>query len=288
MTYYAPYVPMTSVVLDPNDFRPRKNSMKPFEHVGPDNVVHIHEDNWRTWRYKRFAEYPCPEGRYRFEVHINHARRNIFTVPIVRNPHVGLDEFPRYDGRYCFYHCDDWSTIFEAQFNHTHGGFRLFIESGNADPIWGERIIMFSTSSSLEDEPWGHNEANVFCYFRDHYWRVTYKELFHEWHAAYPITRDREFIYGRGQPGGYPGQERVWPDNAWPRYRNWRNPDVGGIGPIGPIGPIEIQLEMPEIQLEMPVWNPVPTKPELFEDLGLVTKHLMESWVEFNGRKGRM
>lgn len=240
--------------------------MKPFETLGPDGRIYIHNERWNEWRDQHLAEYPCPAGKYRFEIEIEHSNHVVGDIPVEQNPHAG-----RYNPHYCFYHCNDWSTIFGEHPNGRRVGltckYRMIIESGNPDPVLGTRIPMYSTSSSLHDEPWGQNRANIFCFLWGAYWRVSQLIPFHEWHPTYPITRDREFVYMRGQPGGYPGQERAW-------------------APLIPHAGPPVQFEMHPYHREVRNWYPEPVAvpvDELFNDLGPTTKNLMESWLEFNG-----
>jgi len=262
--------------------------MKQFEIRGADGRLYIHNERWNEWRDERLAEYPCAPGKYRFEIEIEKPRLLINDVPAERNPHARP-----YGRHYCFYHCNDWSTIFGT---HSNGSFhkrRMIIESGNTDPVWGERITMYSTSSALENEPWGQNPANVFCYFWGGFWRVSQKTLLHEWHSAYPITRDQTFVYGRGQPGGMPGCiERAWPEDEF------RIPESPVEFPLDfpPDENVYLEPEHPfianwkfqpptRIEVIVEPFGPQITDPEElnFNDLPPVTRHLMESWVKFDG-----
>jgi hypothetical protein len=66
----------------------------------------------------------------------------------------------------------------------------MIIESGNIDPIWGEPITLFCTSSSIENEPWGRNPSNRFAYFRGSFWQVSWCQFLNVWQPPiyYPIS----------------------------------------------------------------------------------------------------
>ena len=135
------------------------------------------EQGWENWRNDRLAEYPCEEGKWRYDIELRHPRRTLEEVPIERNPHTHGGGFT---GHSCFYRSGDyWSTIFPVQRPPWDNKQRMLVESGNSNPVWGEQIELFSTSSSFQDESWGHNVANKFAYFRNAWWLVTFNELLH-------------------------------------------------------------------------------------------------------------
>jgi hypothetical protein len=73
----------------------------------------------------------------------------------------------------------------------------MLVESGNPEPIWGERVILLSTSSCIENEPWGMNPPNRFAYFRECFWQVSYSQYLQEWQPpiTYPISnRNRNML----------------------------------------------------------------------------------------------
>ncbi len=148
---------------------------------------------WEQWRHDRFLEYPCPRGKWRFDLELMYPRDTLEEVPIERNPHTHGGGFT---GHTCFYSGDDWSTIFgvhdfsevvlpptEQQWTPDLHGMqpclRMLVESGNTEPLWGERIRLFSTSGCIQDEEWGRNVANKFAFFRGQYWRITMNHFLH-------------------------------------------------------------------------------------------------------------
>ena len=65
----------------------------------------------------------------------------------------------------------------------------MLVESSNADPVRGERVVLYSTSSVIWNEPWGQNRANKFVFFRNRFWKVEYDEFLHRWRGNlnYPL-----------------------------------------------------------------------------------------------------
>jgi hypothetical protein len=149
---------------------------------GVDGIDYFHEDNWKQWVSNRCQEYPCPQGHYRFDLQLSSPRRFLQDVPVSRNPH-GFGRSPHL----CYYLSRNWSTIYNVAYGAfiddsgiINQGYRMIVESGCPMPIWGEKITLLSTSSSIEDEPWGRNPANKFAFFRDYYWSVKSRFL-HDW-----------------------------------------------------------------------------------------------------------
>lgn len=177
--------------------------MKPFECLGPDGRVYLHYDNWQRWRAERFAEYPCPSGKYRFDIEISYPRANLTEVPIERNPHNGW-----FSGHACFYCSDNWSTIYGVHDAHLYQtgeeSWRMLVESGNPEPLWGERITLMSTSSTIENEPWGMNPSNKFAFFRGRYWRIVHSEFMHVWtFGPNPVLAQSPARVRSGSPGDH-------------------------------------------------------------------------------------
>ncbi len=200
--------------------------MEEYQVLGPDGQIYLHYDNWKyRWRPNRLAEYPCPQNHHRFDIALMHPRRELLGVPISRNPH----SHGGYCGHDCFYESSNWSTIFGVHsFNvGTPYEFHKFlVESNCPDPVWGERITLLSTSSMIEDEPWGRNAANKFAYFRGLYWKIDHSEFLHDW---IPLADGRENY-------GTPRRLALRPSNhmmnIWEEFRNnnffdgfvWDNP----------------------------------------------------------------
>lgn len=147
------------------------------------------EAAWLRYRSDTiYGQYPCPRGKWRFDLTLSYPRRNLEDVPIDRNPHGG-----GFTGHSCFYSCDDWSTIFNVCEDFYQYGepidydgnvcLRMVVESQCPEPIWGERIRLLSTSSYIQNEEWGTNPANKFAYFRGMYWRVVQDHFLHNGYA---------------------------------------------------------------------------------------------------------
>lgn len=163
--------------------------MKEFEVIGADGRTYLHYNNWLRWRSDRLREYPCAEGKFRFDIELAYPCYTLREVPVSRNPH----SFPGMNGHTCFYECDNWSTIYGVHDAHLHedvGGWRMLIESGNNEPLWGEPITLFSTASCIETEPWGRNPSNRFAFFRGKFWLIKWAEFLNEWlpPIRYPLT----------------------------------------------------------------------------------------------------
>jgi hypothetical protein len=164
--------------------------MKEFETIGLDGRVYLHYQNWERWRADRMQQYPCPHGRYRFDIELAYPRERLEDVPVEHNPHsFGLGP------HVCFYCCDNWSTIFGVHDAHLDNhlnvdtpSLRMMVESGCPEPIWGERITLLSTSRAIITEPWGWGIPNRFALFRGHYWLVTVAQLLHHYHDVHLAT----------------------------------------------------------------------------------------------------
>jgi hypothetical protein len=159
--------------------------MEYFETLGPDGRVYIHYDRWQEWRADKMRRYPRPHWKLRFDIEIANPRDRIQDVPVW---HPNTHSWAGFDPHVCFYECDLWSTIYGVYDAHLYqtGGpsYRMLIESGNDDPIWGEPITLFSTSSCIENEPWGRNPANKFAFFRGKFWQIYHSEFLLDWHDS--------------------------------------------------------------------------------------------------------
>lgn len=189
--------------------------MNEFETIGPDGKTYLHNDNWYHWRDDRLVQYPCPSGHYRFDIEIGHPRDRLEDVPVERNPH----SLGGYGPHQCFYVSDNWSTIFGVHEAHRHDidgpSHRLLVESGCSEPVWGERVRMMSTSSWIQDEPWGRNVPNKFVHFRGQFWRILKWDFLNEWTS---IRDDRPI-----PPNPL---DLWWAENhrSWSRHRRKTNP----------------------------------------------------------------
>ena len=165
--------------------------MEYFETLGQDGRTYLHYDRWQQWRWECLNKYPCAPGRFRFDIELAYPQDRLSSVP-VRYPQT--HSRTNLDPHTCFYECDDWSTIYgehDAHLYYTGGpSFRMLIESGNGDPLWGDRVTLFSTSCCIENEPWGQNPPNRFAYFRDKFWQVTWCQFLSEWRPPirYPLS----------------------------------------------------------------------------------------------------
>lgn len=182
-------------------------------------------EGWQRWREDRLREYPCEWGKWRYDIELAYPAPTLEEVHIDRNPH----SLGGFTGHTCFYRCGDWSSIYgvyDAQ--HPSGeSLRMLVESGNREPLWGERVELLSTSSYFENEPWGRNRANKFAFFRGRYWRITWHQFLHRWEDIHNNQVGHPFVNRpyTGRPvAGPPGDPirairafntRWWNDNWW-------------------------------------------------------------------------
>lgn len=144
-------------------------------------------DDWMMYRDQKLAEYPCQRGKWRFDLELSHPRATLREVPIERNPHGGILTGHTYF--YCSYW--EWSTIFAVwEWEEEEEKCRFLAESGNSEPIWGERVFLFGTSQYIVDEPWGTNPANKFAFFRGRYWKVK-DQFLHDYNELYQVMGGR-------------------------------------------------------------------------------------------------
>jgi len=164
--------------------------VKEFEVLGADGQIYLHNDNWYRWRQARLDEYPCPVGHWRFDLELSHPRNSLVEVPVERNPHT---HGGGWNAHSWFYTCDQWSTIFGVHDAHlpVEGeNYRMLVESGCSEPLWGERIRLYSTGHCIVEEPWGTNVPNKFAFFRNQFWRVSKWEFLHPYPdpRPYPLS----------------------------------------------------------------------------------------------------
>lgn len=179
--------------------------MKPFECLGDDGRIYLHQDNWRRWRDERLSVHPG-EGKWRFDLQLEHPCTELEMVPVTnQRVHAHGGGFSNHT---CFYECSDWSTIYGSHLFHVNDErrliFRMIVESQNPEPLWGKRITLLSSSSYFKTDHWGHNPSNQFAYFRGQYWQITFSELLHHefpFGVGYPI-RDGQGGFGIPRRGG--------------------------------------------------------------------------------------
>ena len=141
--------------------------MWPFECIGPDGQIYLHNDNWKTFLKERDSEYP----------HNWEHRRAILTLCLPR------DEFRQIpgvtDNTVLNFKDDELSTIFQPYPAHLRTGsnpdgkesFNLIVEDGHINPL-GELLVLFSTGDSFFDFDPFEGKPERFAYWRNKYWRV--------------------------------------------------------------------------------------------------------------------
>lgn len=184
------------------------------------NRRYIHYDNWVGYRNELCSYYPLQKGHFRADIELINPRLFLQDVPVERNPH-GSGYFlgffrPRYDAHTCFYLCDDWTTVFDIHdVSWQDGGdsYRFLIESNHVEPK-GERVILYSTSCDVWNEPWGMNKSNHFAFFRNRFWYVSHIEFLHDrWKFCrnYPM---------RDKWKDWNNTSLYWSDDAKEKMRN--------------------------------------------------------------------
>ena len=140
-------------------------------------------DRWYWLRGEWLSYYPPQRGKFRGDFQLIGPELFLRDIRTDHNPHWrhGLEPHR------CYYASDEWSTIFEPLGNGER--CRILVESNNPDPVRGERVVLYSTSSVLWNEPWGRNRANKFVFYRNRFWRVEYDEFLHRWRGNlnYPL-----------------------------------------------------------------------------------------------------
>lgn len=155
-----------------------------------------------------FETYPQQRGKFRCFVDLYGPFNFLSDVPFSRHAHD-----PYYKYHYC---CDDWSTIFNIK-PYSMDGLQHYcatLESNNLSPVFGERVILFSTSSTIWDEPWGMNKANVFAFFRDAIYGVNPIVFEGHWkgNISYPLwDRIHSRVTNTTLPGNYSTEDFLSP-----------------------------------------------------------------------------
>lgn len=145
-------------------------------------ISEISYDEWINIRLNNFEKYPVQplDKHLRLDIELSYPRKSLYDIPAGFSPHIG-----GYDEIELFYVCEDWSVIFDIykikNSPHENPTLRMLVESGHENP-WGERIRLFSTSSTIFHESWATNKNwHDFAYFRGHYWKITWNENFGGW-----------------------------------------------------------------------------------------------------------
>lgn len=159
---------------------------------------------WIDHRRKLYNDYPKPRNVFRLDIELTNPALFLSDVEVFRNPHGpfsginGLGEYVSSNGsdlipQHCMYCCDDWSVVFDPIFyTHPNGNpaVRMIIESCHKDPTYGDRVILFSSFTTCWTEPWGYNKPNLYLFYKNMFWLVSFREFASEWKFSYnyPIS----------------------------------------------------------------------------------------------------
>lgn len=154
----------------------------PFEHWD-NGVCYFHHDNWRSYLGGLEQEYPHNELHRRLIVTLAFPRERLEEVPVPKEERIW---FGTLVGGHNI-HCEerDFSVIFQPfprwldPHNPAEPSWVLILEDNHPQPTLGERVVLYSTGNHIKD-------GNVFCYFRDRYWRVVTIEGGH--YGPHPAT----------------------------------------------------------------------------------------------------
>lgn len=146
---------------------------------------YLHYDNYLAYRKELCQYYPLVRGKFRIDVELVNPTDFLYNVKVDRKPHSPAQK--------CYYCVDEWSTLFDIhEVDHDKGkSLRFLAETNNPDPTNGERFLLYSTSSSCWNEPWGRNKSNLFVFIRNQFWYVNFIEFLNgEWKGGikYPLS----------------------------------------------------------------------------------------------------
>lgn len=103
---------------------------------------------------------------------INEPAIFLSNVKCERNPHSF-----GHVSQCCWYSCDEWRILDEQH--------KLVLNS----KCEGERVILYSTSSTIWNEPWGQNAPNQFIFWKNRFYRMNKVEWVGEWtNHGYPLV----------------------------------------------------------------------------------------------------
>jgi uncharacterized protein (TIGR02996 family) len=131
------------------------------------------EQEWIGYRNSVLSGYHS--AKFRFDIELSNPSMMLREVPVDRNPH----SLGGYDAWDCFYISPYWSTIFDwTKINDRNP--RMIIECAHPDPVFGEKVVFFGTSSMIYEE-WGDsNIPNKFAFFQNRFWAVKKWNYLHE------------------------------------------------------------------------------------------------------------
>jgi len=160
-------------------------------------------DWWVGYRKELYDYYPKQKGIFRIDLELINPTLFLTDVEVFRNPHGpflginGLGERVSSGGcnlvpQHCMYCCDDWSIVFEPiPYTYSNGSpaVRMIVESNHPDPTFGERIVLLSSFHHCWSEPWGFNKPNLYVFYQNKFWFVSFHEFSTKWKffVNYPL-----------------------------------------------------------------------------------------------------
>jgi uncharacterized protein (TIGR02996 family) len=148
--------------------------------VQVEDKTYLHYENWAKYRDTFQWENPRTRGHFRVDIELAQPIGNKQTSLINQT---------------FYYACDEWTTISPVFDGLTHPNgkpsCRAIFESSHSNAA-GERIILYSTFSTIWPEPWGRNIPTIWAFFRGQMWEVKflYWMMGHPWKFVihYPLT----------------------------------------------------------------------------------------------------
>lgn len=151
-------------------------------------------DKWIDYRNGHPFSYLFAKGKFFIDLEITHpkSRINMLDVGLLQRPrNIPHSEYGHNDlSTDCYYACDEW-LVYEEYSAHWIDGtrcHRLLVQNEGESC---ERIILFSSSSNIWNEPWGRKIPNVFCFYKNKFWNVSHLEFLNrEWmfNCNYPLV----------------------------------------------------------------------------------------------------
>ncbi len=148
------------------------------------NRWYSHFQKFHKFISDEYDRYPKPLDNERLELELAMPSERPETIPFHWNPHM-----VSYSSHTPFFSSADWSTVLGPYPTWSRNGWDdslgvyITIEEGHKDPVWGDRVELYSTSQSFAD-----HHSNRYCKFRNKYWKVLNK-------PSEDITNHFPFLY---------------------------------------------------------------------------------------------
>lgn len=139
-----------------------------FEHWD-NGVCYFHHQRWEEFRSNLEKSYRHNKNHRRALVTlINPCDRLVDAIGVTHNPLTGMNYYPS-----CDIIEDDFSTIFEPfprwfKAPNIEESYIMFVEDGHKRPRLGEDVIFYSVPGYYLS----NSNKNLYCFFKDKYWKV--------------------------------------------------------------------------------------------------------------------